>query len=117
MQNAAEAYGGRLRTGGRDHGTASQMSDSVDDFTSQGGGGENPYDHPTSLSLPKLISKQNQRKGARDWYDSASSVTGPHAMMSQSQVSYGGVPFNQNHVDLMIQDGILRQNMEMNSEI
>ena len=32
-------------------------------------------------------------------------------------MSVGSVPFSQTHVDLMIQDGILRQNMEMGSEI
>jgi len=32
-------------------------------------------------------------------------------------MSIGSVPFSQTHVDLMIQDGILRQNMEMGSEI
>ena len=38
-------------------------------------------------------------------------------MLGRTQLPYGGVPLNQNHLDLMIHDGILRQNMEMNAEI
>lgn len=94
------------------------MSDSVDDFNSQGGGGEHPYDNQ-ALNLPKLISKQNNQKiGARDWYEmSQSSIGGPPQATSHSQLSYGRMPFNQTQVDLMIKDGMLRQEMGMNSEI
>lgn len=117
MQNVSEAYGGRLRAVPREQGTASQMSESADELLSQGGGMEGyPYEHATSLSLPKLIRKQlPQGVDPRDWPDAASSQQ--HAMMSRSQLSYGGMPLNQNHVDLMIHDGLLRQNMEMNAEI
>jgi hypothetical protein len=78
MHNAARGLG-------RDHGAMSQMSESVDDFNSNIGGFENPYDHPSSLNLPKLISKQNLSKNAgqhrsraeaREWADNASSATG-----------------------------------------
>ena len=53
-RETAEAHNRGARAAGREAGT-SQMSDSLDDFHSQGGGLDNPYDQPTSLNLPKLI--------------------------------------------------------------
>ena len=37
--------------------------------------------------------------------------------LNRSQMQFGGQPLNQTHVDMIIKDGMIRQNMEMNAEI
>jgi hypothetical protein len=107
----------------RDFGAMSHMSESADELASQQDGmaQSNPYyDDPNSVNLPKLINNQGQRGGSQllqkptDPRDFQSSQ---YSQQNRSQMSHGGMPVNQTYIDLMIHDGIQKQNMQMNSQI
>lgn len=107
----------------RDFGAMSHMSESADELASQQDGmaQNNPYyDDPNNINLPKLINNQSQRGGSQllqkptDPRDFQSSQ---YSQQNRSQMSHGGMPVNQTYIDLMIHDGIQKQNMQMNSQI
>lgn len=53
----------------------------------------------------------------RGMYDPRDHFSSTQSHLNKSQMSHQGIPFNQNYIDMMISDGIHRQNMEMNSQV